>query len=208
MPIGSAFPLGNENVYTFLERRERELAAQAAALRGDLFAVERELADVQAARKQMGSPLHAGSASNTFNLTVPTPPVGAGGVVVGPLSNSNLFSPFFAPQANPFHLDLGLTHQPPDLPAFTLTPQPTIKELILKAMDAAFRKDGATPAQLREFIRDAYGREIDRNSLSPQIARLKDEHLIKQKPGEEVWRLTQEGLRRLSRVTLPEVSED
>lgn len=57
----------------------------------------------------------------------------------------------------------------------------TIKDLILKALWFGFRKDGATPALLREFIQDIYGREIDRTSISPQLSRLRDSGQVKHK---------------------------
>lgn len=53
----------------------------------------------------------------------------------------------------------------------------TIKEMILRAL-ATQLSDGATPSELSEYIRSAYNRSIDRNSISPQLARLRDEGLV------------------------------
>jgi hypothetical protein len=62
----------------------------------------------------------------------------------------------------------------------------TIKQLIMKAMRAHF-KDGATAADLRDFIKDAYGRDIERASFSPQLSRLKAQGLLHQNPETERW---------------------
>ena len=70
-----------------------------------------------------------------------------------------------------------------------------IKQLILKAMWASFRETGATSSDLRQFIADAYGRNIHPSSMSPQISRLKNEMLLKQKEN-EIWRLTKLGIAR------------
>jgi hypothetical protein len=69
----------------------------------------------------------------------------------------------------------------------------TIKQLVIRAFTAQFRK-GATPAQLREFIRDAYGRDIERGSLSPQLSRMKAEGLIEQDAATDVWKLALRGV--------------
>lgn len=83
-----------------------------------------------------------------------------------------------------------LTSTPSANPDVQASSPPSIKDMILKALWTGFRKTGATPAQLRQFISDAYGRDIDRNSMSPQISRLRQEGLLKQKGGEDNWRLT------------------
>lgn len=69
--------------------------------------------------------------------------------------------------------------------------KPSIRSLIIQAMLAKpqFLTHGATAPELREFIRDAYGREIERTSLSPQLSRLKDDGLLALTT-EGVWRLT------------------
>ena len=54
----------------------------------------------------------------------------------------------------------------------------TIKEMILRALKDHFH-GGATPSELRDYMRTAYGRDVDRNSISPQLARLRDEGIVK-----------------------------
>ena len=42
--------------------------------------------------------------------------------------------------------------------------------------------------------RDAYERDIDRTSFSPQLSRLKADGLVKPKGGDDNWRLTLPGM--------------
>lgn len=58
----------------------------------------------------------------------------------------------------------------------------TIKQLI----DVHFRA-GATAEQLREFFRDAWGQEITRESLSPQLSRLLGDGFVRRDG--HVWKL-------------------
>jgi hypothetical protein len=194
--FGGARERSLETLYDFLERRERELVNFTTALQSELDTAKNELADIRSAKRQFGN---LGGADKK-RLGMPTDPKAAVAILeerlnettLRPLGNKS-FEGSLAENLAALGAGLdGLTER-----IIGGTSTETIKELILKAMGASFRKDGATPAQLREFIRDAYGRDIDRNSLSPQISRLKEEHLIKQKPGEEVWRLTKEGITRL-----------
>jgi hypothetical protein len=53
----------------------------------------------------------------------------------------------------------------------------TMKQLIMKALTGHFMS-GATAKQLREFFRDAWARDIDRESLSPQLSRLRNDKII------------------------------
>jgi hypothetical protein len=59
-------------------------------------------------------------------------------------------------------------------------PGANIKQLILAAFSdkPEFRAHGAKANQIREFIRDAYGRDIDRATLSPQLSRLFSDRII------------------------------
>jgi hypothetical protein len=64
----------------------------------------------------------------------------------------------------------------------------TIKQLVMQAMIDHFL-GGATSQSLREFIRNAYGREIEQESLRPQLHRLKAQELLLQDPSGEKWLL-------------------
>jgi DNA-binding transcriptional ArsR family regulator len=63
----------------------------------------------------------------------------------------------------------------------------TIKGFLLGALRDHFH-NGATPVELREYIKMVYSKEVDRNSISPQLARLRDNGMIEQSP-EGFWRL-------------------
>ena len=63
----------------------------------------------------------------------------------------------------------------------------TIKELVVKALMEHFPR-GATAAELGEFFRNAYGRVVDRTSLSPKLSSLRREGWVDQLPN-SVWNL-------------------
>jgi hypothetical protein len=63
----------------------------------------------------------------------------------------------------------------------------TIKQLVIHALKDRF-KDGATGKQLVDFFKTAWGREIARESLSPQLSRLRVEKKIDRRG--RIWFLT------------------
>jgi hypothetical protein len=174
----------NETLYEYLERRERELVAQTTVVRSELQTLETELAHVRSARKQVGNIPNFGKQANKLSSLV-----NQADLSVNAVAATNSLSSLTLPANNQLTNALIGT-------ALQSNP-PTIKDMILKALWSGFRETGATQAALRQFIKDAYGRDIDRTSLSPQIARLRDEGLLKQKGGEDNWRLTKAALDQL-----------
>jgi|ERR1700683_1008478 len=96
--------------------------------------------------------------------------------------------------------------EPPDVAQFTIKrlardesldffKKLSIKQLVMQAMLANFRQTGATSQTLREFIGNAYGREIEQASLRPQLHRLKDQRILLQKSDDDKWHLSPEALR-------------
>jgi hypothetical protein len=174
-----------EPLWVYLERRERELLNLSAALRGDLKAVEDELAHVQSAKRQIGN---LGSADQAR--------FGGSTTRLGQVTAPNVLAPY---KLNPDDAT------------------PTIKQLVMKALLTQFDQQGATPTEIRQFIHDAYKREISSKSLSPQLSRLKYDDLLKQKDGDR-WYLTVKGRDRsrylmmydhpTSRATIPELQDD
>ncbi|MBV8104881.1 MAG: hypothetical protein JO223_09720 [Hyphomicrobiales bacterium] len=69
--------------------------------------------------------------------------------------------------------------------------QPTVKRLIRQVL-ASRAPNGATAAQIGDFIRDAYGRDVQPDTLRSQLARSKAQGMIEQRDGE--WYLTKAGL--------------
>src|SRR5260370_11413708 len=65
----------------------------------------------------------------------------------------------------------------------------TIKELVVQSLLDHFRT-GGTATQIRDFIRDAYGRPIPPSSLRPQMQRLKADNKLEHDPSTDTWNLT------------------
>jgi hypothetical protein len=158
---------GSETLRSFLDRREREVVHRIAAIRGQLDPLERELAEIRRAKAAVTAAVAKVLASNTS---------------VNALAqrNSNALADTLIPNIPPAIVDLLAANE-----------SLTIKQLIIRALTDHFH-DGATPAQLRTYISDAYRREITRGSMGPQIARLHEEGVIEQPPGlwnEGKWKL-------------------
>jgi hypothetical protein len=154
IPPVNALSINDEPIVDLLKRRERELIQQTAAIRGMLVPKEDELAKVRQALQALG---------------------------IQPNYVEQLRPFLDQDQANPY-VPPGILNQNPyqpqaDTPLALFAGNLTIKEMILAALKDHFRH-GATPSELRDYMRTAYGREIDRNSISPQLARLREEGLV------------------------------
>ena len=66
-----------------------------------------------------------------------------------------------------------------------------IRNLVTSAFKGSrpFRMYGATTQEIRDFIKDNFGRDIDRASLSPTLSRMRDESNIKGPDNSNKWRL-------------------
>src|SRR5205807_5350620 len=64
----------------------------------------------------------------------------------------------------------------------------TQKELVVQAILDNF-KNGGTAAEIRDFIRDAYGIVIAPSSLRPQMHRLKADGVLTHDPSTDTWNL-------------------
>lgn len=82
-----------------------------------------------------------------------------------------------------------------DVPDELTSEPPSIKEYILMALNHSGSRlvEGATANEIREFIKDAYGRDIERSSFSPQLSRLREEGLINLLPSGQWVLASQEG---------------
>ena len=170
----------------FLDRRERELENRLEAGRAAMASLEAELSGVRRAKaaylKASADITHRNALANalagpgtgslgddpTFNALSSRDKyvVSKWGTLGG--NNSGLFgAPFgsgsFAKSGNALSTE-------------TLS----IKELIRLAFcsNRQFMSEGATSNELRDFIKDAFARDIDRTSLSPQLSRLKEDGII------------------------------
>jgi hypothetical protein len=66
----------------------------------------------------------------------------------------------------------------------------TMKQLILRVLKEQF-PSGATMRQMLDHIRDAWGRDIDRGSFSPQLSRLYQEDVVGRIRSTRGWFLTE-----------------
>jgi hypothetical protein len=62
----------------------------------------------------------------------------------------------------------------------------TIKELVIRALIDNF-PDGGTTVDIRDFIQDAYGRDIMPSSLRPQLHRLKTDEVLGHEQSTDTW---------------------
>jgi hypothetical protein len=67
----------------------------------------------------------------------------------------------------------------------------TIKDMILAALTRHFNI-GASPTDLRDYILTTFGRDIDRNSIGPQLSRLREEGMVDML-SDGKWKLSQNG---------------
>ena len=156
-----------ETLRAFLERRERELANQILALEGTLREKRVELAQVRIAKERveaMGMPDVAFGVS-IGDKRAADDPEGVEGfqkVIV------NATNGMFGPDAS----------------------QLSIESLIQRAL-VSRGSQGATAVELGDFIRDAYGRDVQPDSLRAQLARSRARGMVEQLDGK--WLLTRAG---------------
>ncbi len=190
--------MAEETIYAFLERRERELEQQIAALQGQLEPKQAELA----ALRRSKNALNIGSGNAL-----------SGGVNLGNINA--LAAPFALSPDSPSN-GLGMLGNPP--PSNTLAAAPyagwTIKQMVVQAFLDHFRR-GATSQQLREFIHVAYGRPIDPSSLRPQMHRLKGAGGLEHDSSTDKWNLTKDARAKYtmynhpsSRAAMEELKDD
>jgi hypothetical protein len=160
-------PRPNETLRDFLDRRERELMHQVAAIEGELRPRKKELDEVRRAKAMLGMQY-----GNPLSDLAAVPLTLRSGDSVNALAQSS---------GNATLLWGSLAQLGTSSNALASYAGMTIKQLVLRALFDHFH-EGATAPQLREFIRDAYGREIEPSSLSPQLTRLREEGLI-ERPG-------------------------
>jgi hypothetical protein len=179
----------DESLRAFLDRREKQLTEGIAARHSELAPMEAELAEVRRAKGALGITQVVQMAARLTAVTS----------VRAELSDSPLT---LRSQEQAHHdrvvqivterhrqmaaAETGVMAVQEDADHFSghgvVSPSPyyqysTIKQLIKKALTEHFQS-GATAFQLREFFRDAWARDIDRESLSPQLSRLRNDKII------------------------------
>jgi len=180
----------DESLRAFLDRREKQLTEDIASRHSELAPMEAELAEVRRAKGALGIPqvvqvsarLTAGASSRATLSVTPDPRV------PDPSHWQNDANEVAAQIATDHHRQTAVTgamnlEEEADQCSFhgVVSPSPyehlTMKQLVMKALTEHFQS-GATAKQFREFFRDAWARNIDRASLSPQLSRLRSEKII------------------------------
>lgn len=159
-----------ENLFAFLNRREQELTHKASALRSQLEFVENELAYVKKAKA-------ATVISASADQQIPAPTQSASFLGVGAVGAAAALQP-----------EVTAALQPKVTPSFA---EMTIKQLVVQALLDHYH-GGATLADLRKFIHNAYERSIEQSSLRPQMHRLKAQGIVDYFPRTETWNLRME----------------
>jgi hypothetical protein len=155
-----------ESTRDILDRRERELMDKASKLRDQLAPIEKDLADIRRAKAALGMNV-AHSPPTDLMVNFATKKFDAKALAGQTLAGQTLAGGY-----DPFE-------------------RLTIKGLVIKALDEHFR-EGATTQQLSDFFRDAWGRNIERASLSPQLSRLQGDGAITRVG--ELWRILPRGV--------------
>jgi len=153
-----------------IKLRKAELESQRTAMRAHLARIEAELAEIEQAERAL-PPLPGTFADAPTVLNIP--PAN---------TNALLEVPFPGAGRTP-----GLIGQ---IVRDTFANM-TIKQLVRRALRDK-HPNGMVATAMREYIRDNYGRDIEPNSLRPQLARLKAAGWILQSG--EVWLLSPAGL--------------
>jgi hypothetical protein len=161
-PPSNALLANDEPLSDYLKRRERELVQQTAALRGMLIPKEQELANVRQAMEAVGIKRSYVEQLQPFLDQEQDEQVQPMHGLLHSESHPGILN------SGPFPWELGNPLRMESL---------TIKEMILRALNEHFHL-GATPSELSDYMRNAYGRDVDRNSISPQLTRLRDEGLV------------------------------
>ena len=187
-----------ETVREFLDRREAELSDEIASLQGQLAPKEAELAEVRRAKGALGIPVlrrvhvdYSVDISTTNSASSPVTPES----VPDPSSWQNNSLEAAAQIVRQQHASraVGTVAASQGFADMVYRYEHmTMKQLVLRALFQHFH-DGATSRQVREFIRDGWGRNIERENLSPQMSRLKAEGSIVQDEISKKWKLTTQG---------------
>jgi len=186
--------MAEETTAQFLNRREKELLAQISALRGQLGPKEAELAQIT--RMKASLTILGGNTSPRNALLVESPKDPPGGPLA--LWDTNLLGPIADSLVNVDSQYSKMSKEVAARIAAMLNAQPstaqafyaamTIKEVVIQALLDHF-PNGGTAAEIRDFIRNAYGRVVAPSSLRPQMHRLKADSILEHDPSTDTWNL-------------------
>ena len=176
-----------ETIREFFERRKRELSNRSVALRGELTAIEAELAEIAAAEAAL--PSRIVSAQGTAEAVGGAAATGNFSIKSGVASDATVISGGNLEGLSDHERRLrGLpTTRLRYVEADAPNQNPTIRDLILVALRNF--PNGAKISEVRQFVTDAYSRDIDRASFSPQLSRLKQDGRVTLNEQSGKWKL-------------------
>lgn len=156
----------------FLDRRERELLIELTPAVNQVLAIRAEIAEICRAKAS----LEASEEKLTDGVNRLNPSL-------EPLGELRQFGANLVGAS-------GLAAGPLTLRQATLDERLSIKQMILMVLEreVKFRRYGATAPEIRESIKNEFGREIEGTSLSPQLSRLRDDGCVD--VHENRWKLT------------------
>jgi hypothetical protein len=200
--------MADESANQFLRRRRSELIAQAAALRGQLRPIDAELAEIErmlavatppqtnvAAYGVLGGADYA-SALKPFlelegqiqqalkSISIPQE-------TIDQINRS--FSDLIPAETQLKKALASVADFGNAAPVLTdprsKYERMTIKELVIQSLIDHF-PEGAKVGDIRKFIKEGYGRDVDQGSLRPQMHRLKADGVLEQDSvNGEIWNL-------------------
>lgn len=203
-------PMAEETTLHFLVRRKRELSAQISALKGQLVPKEDEFAHIE---HMLGlfELEEIGHASELLSSSSPAAEIpGPKGYIPTPeereMAKKALEQLHNTPSAADIltstidalkkclpspEADRAIERLMANVREIMSTAQAkyekmTIKELAIQALLDQF-PNGGTLADIRDFIRDGYGRTIEPSSFRPQMHRLKQDGILGQDPSTDTW---------------------
>ena len=160
-----ALTMPNETIREFIERREKELQHQMAALDAQISARKAELEELTFVKAKLDEVEFERQEKEIFAYAMEPHPQNAATTVTVDLAAGK-----------------------------------TIKELVVQALLDHF-PNGGNLIDIRDFIQDAYGRDIMPSSLRPQMHRLKADGVLGQEPSTDIWNF-QDGKRRCTQGTV------
>lgn len=177
----------DKSLRAFLDRREKQLTEDIAARHSELAPMEAELAEVRRAKGALGiTQVVQLSANSPLTLRSREQADHEVAIQIATERHRQTAAAVTGVLTLQEDADHSSGHG-------VVSPSPyeylTMKQLIMKALTGHFMS-GATAKQLREFFRDAWARDIERESLSPQLSRLRSDKIIDREGN--VWFLIKE----------------
>jgi hypothetical protein len=178
----------SEDTRQFLERKQSELTSKLEALLDEAQKINNELQGVRRALAAFDAPPRSARNALAGGIAPATTALSGGGIISGLGALSNFGGGGVSPLTEPRGLaDVLFGGTPPAaaVPAEDIT----IKGLVTSAFRTCddFLNNGASTADLKEYIRVSFDRDIDRASLSPTLSRMRSDGVLRGPDDEGRW---------------------